>query len=247
MFYVKITNEGEDRADKEKSRYIFQKKCYICESELTKGGHIEHRIPKCAGKKFETLNSNLFWACLSCNGKKGYGFYEPSNECQYTDGYCGIIDCTKCDPNKYIGIRFIDELRTEIEIFEKKYAPCNKHTIPLLKKIHCPQGEMDDADLRELKNEIINYLGPLKMQMSKLFNDYKSNAPESEMNEDKKNILDCASPDKPFFAIKYTYIEDLRNKSGENGFGEILNEILADPSFHPVENDCCSHKDSDSD
>lgn len=246
MFYVKIENDEEDRSP-EKIRFTFHKKCYICENELTENGHREHRIPKCTGGIYKSLISNYFWACARCNNIKDDEYYELSNECRFTDGYCGVIDCTKCDPNEYVGIRISGELKTEIEVIEKKYAPCNKHTILLLRKVYCSSEKMDTINLSELKKKIIYYLWPLEYELKVLYIACKAKNPKSEVDEIKRKVLDCASPKKPFFAIKLSYIEDMYNKHLNSGFDKILEDILQDSSFHPIVNDCCSHKNSISD
>lgn len=246
MFYVKIENEQEDRnPDTKRLQYTFRNKCYICEDKAIKDGTVEHRIPKVVGKTYESL-SNLFWACSRCNFIKGDRFYEPSNECQHTNGYCGIIDCTKCDPNEYISIIVSLDWKVEINIVEKKYAPCIKHTASLLREVYCPTGKMDTIKLGALKGSIIDQLEPLENRLKHLYNDYMviPRMPRDVIDDHKKEIIDYVSPKKPFFALKLSYIEEMYNESLGSGFDEILEDILKDPSFHPVVNDCCNHNNS---
>lgn len=242
MYYVEVKND-EDRLSDD-IRYIFHKKCYICESELTGDGHREHRIPQTVSERYKTSSSNLFWSCARCNNKKNNKFYKESDECRYTDGYCGIIDCTRCDPNNYIRISIGGGMVTEIKIEEKKNAPCNEFTIPLLERVYCSQGKMDTADLYELKNKILDCLEPLKINLKKLHNAYNANVPEGEIDDIVKKIIDCASYQTPFFAIKLSYIEDIYNIHMSEGFDKLLARILQAPDFRPVVNDCCGNDDS---
>lgn len=241
MFYVKIENEEVDRDPNTKMlQYTFHNKCYICEDEAIKDGTKEHRIPKAVGETFDSL-SNLFWACSRCNLKKGNRFYELSNKCKHTDGYCGIIDCTKCDPNEYVSIKVSQDLKVEINIVEKKYAPCIKNTVSLLREVYCPTGRMDTIKLGALKGRIIDQLDYLANRLRHLYVDYmvSPEMPQREIDKRKKEIMDCLSPGKPFFALKLSYIEEMYNQHSDSGFGIILEDILKDPSFHPVVDDCC--------
>lgn len=243
MFYVKIENDEEDR-NPDNLVYTFNEKCYICEDKVTTTGHTEHRIPQSADVKYKTLISNLFWSCARCNDIKGSSFYKHSNECQYTEGYCGIIDCTKCDPNEYISIRIKNDVTMEIEVIEKKYAPCNENTIPLLRKVYGSNEKLNTRRLTSLKENINNELAPLCNKVWSLHFGYINKMPKREIDKRKKAVIDYVSCERPFFAIKLSYIEDMYNKYLNSGFDKILEDILKDPSFHPIMNDCCSHKNS---
>lgn len=243
MFYVEIKNEEEDRGE-QNLRYTFYEKCYICEDDASRDGQKEHRIPVSANMTNESLkkSSNLFWACSRCNSKKRHGYYQRSNECKHTEGYCGIIDCTKCDPNEYISIRASSDLKMEIDIIVKKYAPCIKNTVSLLRAIYCPTEKMDTTKLGVLKEHINEQLGELDIKLRNLYIAYqvRPEKPKSVINRLKKEIIDFASLEKPFFALKLSRIEEICDQYRDSGFDKILQDILKDPSFHPAVDDCCS-------
>lgn len=243
MFYVEIKNEKKERVYPN-LRYTFHEKCYICEADASQDGETEHRIPVSANKADKSLEkaSNCFWACSRCNSKKSNYYYKLSNECKHTNGYCGIIDCTKCDPNEYISIIVSSDLKVEIRIVEKKYAPCIENTVSLLRAVYCPTEKMDTIKLGVLKEHIIHHLTSLSEKLSLLFNDYIviPKKPQTVINDRKREIIDFVSPKKPFFALKLSYIEEIYKKHYDSGFDEILEDILKDPSFHPVVDDCCS-------
>lgn len=243
MFYVEIKNEEEDRVG-QNLRYTFHEKCYICEDDASRDGQKEHRIPVSASMTDESLekSSNLFWACSRCNSKKRNGYYEPSNKCKHTNGYCGIIDCTKCDPNEYISIRASSDLKVEIDIIVKKCAPCIKNTVSLLRAIYCPTEKMDTTKLGVLKGHINEQLGVLEIKLRNLYIAYqvRPEKPKSVINRLKKEIIDFVSPEKPFFALKLSRIEEIYDQYRDSRFGKIIEDILKDPSFHPAVEDCYS-------
>lgn len=242
MFYVEIKNEKKDR-EYPNLRYTFHEKCYICEDDASQDGETEHRIPISASKSDESLkkSSNCFWACSRCNSKKRNGYYQYSNECKHTKGYCGIIDCTKCDPNEYISVLVSSDLKVEIDIITKKCAPCIENTVALLRSVYCPTEKMDTIKLGVLKGHIIDQLGILYNKLNHLYIDYqvRPEKPKGEIDKRKKEIMDFLSPEKTFFALKLSFIEEMYNQHRDSGFGKILEDILKDPSFHPVVDDCC--------
>lgn len=247
MFYVKIKNEEKDRSEN-KIRYTFHNKCYICEDDASKDGVREHRIPKAAGKTNKLLekSSNYFWACGRCNGIKLNKYYDVLSKCQYENVHCGIIDCTKCDPNEYINITISLDCKNEIKIDEKKYAPCINNTVSLLRAVYCPEGRVDTTKLGVLKERIVEQVGELYIILNKLAIDYRvtPQKPKREINKRKKEIIDYASPEKPFFAFKFSCIEEMCNANHDNGLGEVLEDILKKLSAHPAVNNCCDRKDS---
>lgn len=229
MFYVEIKNEKEDR-EKQKLKSTFYGKCYICEDDASKDGEKEHRIPVSADKSDVSLkkSSNLFWACRRCNSIKLDGYYDFSDECKHTKGYCGIIDCTKCDPNEYISITASQDLKIEININAKKYAPCIKNTVSLLRDVYCPNERMDTTKLAALKERIIYELAELDIKLDLLFNAYQVSPekPKWKIDRLKREIIDLASPETPFFAIKLSRIEKVYNQHHDSGFDKIIEEIL---------------------
>lgn len=248
MFYVKIDSENTDRSCRDSLRDAFSNKCYICEDDTSTFGETEHRIPKAADKTNKLLDnsSNLFFACRRCNNIKSSEYYDKLSKCQYQNVHCGIIDCTKCDPNEYISIIFRLDWKDEVEIVKKKDAPCINNTVSLLRRVYCPEGKVDTAELGILKSHIIKELGELEIKLRQLHNDYviAHDKPKRKIGKHKKEIVDYASPENPFFAIKLSYIEELYNENRNNGFGEILGDILKELSSHPAVNNCCDRKDS---
>lgn len=242
IFYVKIEDEKVDRND-DNLKYTFYEKCYICEDVAINDGNKEHRIPISVCKTDESLDkmSNHFWACNNCNLIKSNKFWTPSKDyCQRKINYCGIIDCTKCDPNEYIGILVDDiEEKVQIRIIEKKHAPCVENTIALLRKVYCPANKMGNVKLIALKENIANHLWKLICKYRNLHSYYLAKAPKRKIEKLKKEVIEEASPEKPFFAIKYSYLEKMYNDHLNSGFDKILEDILKDPSFHPAANECC--------
>lgn len=246
MFYVEIENEKVDRDDKS-LRVTFYEKCYICEDVAKKDGCKEHRIPTSACKTDKSLDkmSNHFWACNYCNLKKRDDFWTLSEDCQRKINYCGIIDCTKCDPNEYISILLSEGLNQQITIVEKKYAPCVERTIELLKEVYCPAKENSTAKLFALKENIDSAINPFILKVKRLYYGFlvTPEVPKKVIDELKKEVIAAASLKKPFFAIKYSYLEKMYNDHLNSGFDKIIEDILKDPSFHPAANECsCSQR-----
>lgn len=244
MFYVKIENEKVDRDDG-MLKFTFSKKCYICEDVAIRDGCKEHRIPTSACKTDKSLDkmSNHFWACSYCNLKKSDDFWTPSkDDCPRKINYCGIIDCTKCDPNEYISIIVDDiEEKVQIRIVEKKYAPCIEKTIFLLRKVYCPADKMENAKLITLKENIADHLWKLICKYRRLYKFYcvTPEVPIREIEKLKEEVIKEVCPEKPFFGIKYSYLEKMYNDHLNNGFDKIIEDILKATHIHPAVNECC--------
>lgn len=225
-------------------RGTFFDKCYICEANDILGEE-EHRIPKSANISDENLQdeTNLFWACKKCNGRKGYQFFKVSNECKYGNGYVGIIDCTKCDPNKYIKlkIRLNDCYKHKITISVKNDAPCVKLTICLLNKVYGSKNGMCDNDIDNLKLHIAQEIRDIDSIIDKLHCAVRHGQNEMVINSLKERIIILLLPNSPFSAFKLTFVEETYEKAPDSEFKNILSEILSNPQLHPNADDtCCS-------
>lgn len=225
-------------------RGTFFEKCYICEAKHILGEE-EHRIPKSANISDKNLQdeTNLFWACKKCNGKKGYNFFEVSSECKYGNGYVGIIDCTKCDPNKFIKLKISlnDCYKHKITISVKNNAPCVEFTIRLLDKVYGNENVVCDNDIENLKLHIAQEIRNIDSEIDKLHCEVCRGQSEEEINSLKEGIIKLLLPFSPFSAFKLTYVEETYEISPYSDFKNILREILNDPQLHPNADDtCCS-------
>lgn len=91
---AKKVNGRYDKQDViEQLKRDFHNKCYICEIRELQDPNVEHLLPHKNGKYPERKYDweNLFWSCGHCNGIKNSNKYDE-----------GIMDCCKCDPEKYI-------------------------------------------------------------------------------------------------------------------------------------------------
>ena len=98
---AKKVNGRYDKQDViEQLKRDFHNKCYICEIRELQDPNVEHLLPHKNGKyperKFDW--ENLFWSCGHCNGIKNSSKYDE-----------GIMDCCKCDPEKYICFRIEED------------------------------------------------------------------------------------------------------------------------------------------
>ncbi len=220
-------------------RNTFFGKCYICENDDILGDK-EHRIPQNANKSDNNLQreTNIFWACRRCNRKKSYDYFAISNKCTYGNGYVGIIDCTMCDPYQYIKIRISKDIKREITVTAKKYAPCVEFTVSLLSDIYCGTKKMDE-DLPNLKSRIIIEVDKVFLAASLLFNEVCGGQSEEKINRYKRNIIEYTLPSEPFSAFKRTYLEEEYNSAPAGRFKDILKEILSDSNLNPnIESTC---------
>lgn len=215
-------------------RGTFFEKCYICETADIFGEE-EHRIPKSANKSDENFlqESNVFWACSRCNHKKGHSYFEKSNKCKYGNGYLGIIDCTKCDPNQYIKMKISEDYKHEILITEKRYAPCVEFTVRLLNNIYCSKKKMD-ADISNLKSKIIIEVNKVNLAVDLLYNEVYGGQSKIKIQGFKTNIIEYLLPSAPYSAFKRTFLEETYEIVPNGTFKDILKEILDDPSLNPM-------------
>ena len=209
MFYA---NRVTDYADIESNLLSsFKEKCYICECKIGKDYEFDHRIPTFANKEDKRLleNWNLFLSCGTCNKIKGVRFFQTSCECKCGNGYLGIIDCTKCDPNKLISLCIDDE--NTITITEKERTPCTEFTMHLLKMIYCgePKEKMKIKKLANLIDSIGDQHSKCSDIVRKLKLRIKYNVLEDEINNLVDELVTTIRPDSPFSAFKRTYLEQM--------------------------------------
>lgn len=224
----------------------FYEKCYICEIMIAPGDYnTEHRIPQSANIGDDRLQQelNLFSSCGRCNGKKSDKFYVLSNECECLKGYVGIVDCTKCDPNQYIKLKFSQDFAEyKITVDVKKRAPCVNNTVDLLKNIYCSSEKMADNSLSNLQSQVGNQINILTTLIGRLRCAVKNREAIRTIERYKRRTIECLRPDSPFSAFKKSFIEELYEISLDEEIKNVLGEILNDPRVSPNVQDICSAK-----
>jgi hypothetical protein len=254
MFYTKREkgNYGtpSDR-NRENVEQDFFEKCYICERKLDHSGQIEHRIHKSIDEDDLPLLEeewNIFWSCGRCNanGMKGTDYAKKSDLCKHGKGCLGIIDCTNCDPNKYISLDFDSVAHDErkygeaISVEEKESAYCiGEFTIPLLKKVYGCKTKMVKKDLKRLLNEIDEECGKCYRLTDELRDKINEGARSEYIEKLKSELVWLIHSISPFSAFKRSHLEEMR-RGAENGSGikDALQEILSDTRLHPITNEC---------
>ena len=206
----------------------FFNKCYICECELEKDVDLEHRIPRAANKGDKKLLEkwNLFPACGYCNDRKGDGYFEVSSECKCGNGYLGIIDCTNCDPNKYIQLKIDND--ENITITEKEHAPCVNYTILLLTTVYCGKRKekMKNWKLSQLRSNVIEQYYICIVRSKQLKDKIKLDASKYDIDKLKDELIKHISPESPFSAFKRSYIEEMYNAAENLAVKSVFEEIL---------------------
>lgn len=217
-------------------RGTFFEKCYICEKLIGMDAQEEHRIPKFANYSDINLEHewNVFLACSRCNQKKSFKYYKKLNGCRYSYGYIGIIDCTKCDPNQYIKTKIkIDDIYEEIEVTEKRYAPCIPDTITLLKDVYGCANTIADIKLQNLKYQIREEVFNFYQLLYKFRFEVQNGQSAAIINRCKENIVKELLPESPFSSFKRTCLEETSENDTCYEFKSILKEIINDSRLNP--------------
>lgn len=141
---VKIRTENDYRS-KEVLQIIqrdFFNKYYLCEEKEPTSINVEHLCSQKHYKQMKREWGNLFFSCAHCNRIKG-------------SNYDQIINCTKEDPEKYIGLKFYCFPNNRVEVLERMDGGKNKKTMELLDKIYNGPGTpVSNFEAENLKSRI---------------------------------------------------------------------------------------------
>lgn len=181
-------------------KYIFNKKCYICENKKITTYNIEHFRPhKDKNKDLKFDFDNLFLACGHCNNIK-LGKYD------------NILDCSKIDVDEVIAFRKKGNLvwDEKIEIQPLQHSEEIDETVELLKKVYegtTDMKKLESVNIRkELRMEIIKFIEAI--------NEYEET--DGEDKEDAKELIkQHLKANSPFAAFKRWIVRDNSDKLGE--------------------------------
>ncbi len=181
-------------------KYIFNRKCYLCENKNITSYNIEHLKPhKNTNKDLKFGWDNLFLSCAHCNNIK-------------SDKYENILDCTEVDVDKLISFRKIGNFswNEKIEILALDDSFEIRETVELLEKVY-----NGNTDLKKL--ESINIKKELRKELQDFINFI--NEYEESYGEDKEDakllIKKHLKSNSAFTAFKRWIVRDNEDNLSE--------------------------------
>lgn len=181
-------------------KYVFNKKCYLCENKNITSYNIEHLKPhRNTNRDLKFGWNNLFLACAHCNNIK-------------SDKYENIIDCTKIDADELISFRKIGNFvwDEKIEILPLNNSDEIKETVELLQKIYegnTSLKKLESANIKkELRKELQDFINSI--------NEYEES--DGEDKEDAKILIKKhLKSNSAFTAFKRWIVRDNKDMLSE--------------------------------